>query len=74
MILIKRNLCGLENHYMLAIGDGHGANGHLVSKHIKKQIVPMFEFEDKRFCKHKLKERNIDSIFELDPKSELKIF
>lgn len=36
---------------MLGVADGHGTNGHLVSKHIRKVLAANFEFEDKRFSK-----------------------
>jgi serine/threonine protein phosphatase PrpC len=39
MILIKHKLSGVEDNYLLAVADGHGHNGHFVSKHIKKCLV-----------------------------------
>jgi serine/threonine protein phosphatase PrpC len=38
----------MENLYLMAVADGHGVNGHLVSKHIKKILASVLEFEDKR--------------------------
>lgn len=40
-------------------------NGHLVSKHIKKILVHILEFEDKRMAQYKLAEKNINSVFTL---------
>jgi len=50
-MVIKRNISNIENAYLLAVADGHGTNGHLVSKQIKKSIIQIFEFEDKRMAK-----------------------
>ena len=36
---------------MLGVADGHGNNGHLVSKQIRKVLSANFEFEDKRYAK-----------------------
>ena len=54
---------GLKDHYVIAVADGHGTNGHLVSKHLKRTLLPTLEFEDKRLAKNRLKARNVDSVF-----------
>ncbi|CDW75279.1 protein phosphatase 2c containing protein [Stylonychia lemnae] len=64
-LIVKRNVSNIENAYLLAVADGHGTNGHFVSKQIKKAIIQIFEFEDKRMAKTQLKLKNIDSIFDL---------
>ena len=57
------------------MADGHGTNGHLVSKHIKKALVSILEFEDKRLVKYRLKDRNdITSVFQLSPKEDQSLF
>eukprot|EP00347_Sterkiella_histriomuscorum_P014330 403361284 len=68
--ILKKNLSDQENVYLLAVADGHGSNGHLVSKQIKKIITQIFEFEDKRMCKVQFKNRNISSIFQLLKKEQ----
>lgn len=55
----------MDNVYLLAICDGHGMNGHLVSKHIKKILVSILEFEDKRLVSYRFSDKNCGSIFNL---------
>eukprot|EP00347_Sterkiella_histriomuscorum_P007556 403348465 len=70
-IIIKRNLSGVDNHYLLAAADGHGMNGHLVSKHIKQVLAQIIEFEDKRLVQQKYagSGNQVNSIFSL-PESD----
>jgi serine/threonine protein phosphatase PrpC len=51
--LIKKGISGFEESWILAVADGHGNNGHLVSKFIKTLLVSKFEFEDKRIMRQK---------------------
>ena len=46
--MIKKSISGFDHVWMIAVADGHGNNGHLVSKQIKAILVSKFEFEDKK--------------------------
>lgn len=37
--LILEDVCGIKNYNIYCIMDGHGSNGHLVSKYIKDKII-----------------------------------
>ena len=37
--LILEDVCGIKNYNIFCIMDGHGSNGHLVSKYIKEKII-----------------------------------
>lgn len=67
-LMIKKKLSGIDNLYMIGVADGHGTNGHLVAQQIKKTIVQILEFEDKRMMQFKSreKEKGTCSIFEGD--------
>jgi len=56
-LVVKKTLAGIDNLYLLAVADGHGINGHLVSKHIKKILPSVFEFEDKRLLQQRFPDR-----------------
>ncbi|CDW83899.1 protein phosphatase 2c containing protein [Stylonychia lemnae] len=64
-LVIRKKLCGIDNLYLIAVADGHGINGHLVSKHIKKILAQVVEFEDKRLVQQRFSEKLLSSIFGL---------
>ena len=51
---IKKSLSGVEDVWLIAVADGHGLNGHIVAKFVKRCLAEKFELEDKRIMKQQL--------------------
>ncbi|CAI2381896.1 unnamed protein product [Moneuplotes crassus] len=52
--IVKQKLCDENGTWMLAVLDGHGTEGHLVSDYVKHQLVDEFELQMKVTNKRKL--------------------
>ena len=55
-IIVIEKVCDIENYNIIAVMDGHGTNGHLVSNFVKNKINEYFN--NKKLYKSKLFKKN----------------